>query len=104
MKNGTEAEMEKKQISNALKAKITLEALREIKTLAELSQEYGVHPGQIIRWKKQALENFGQLFDDKRRKGLPPDPTKKELEAALKKLGQTTMELEWLKKKLEPYQ
>ena len=95
--------MEKKQISKEMKAKLVLEALREIKTLAELSQEYGVHPGQIIRWKKQALENFGQLFDDNRRKGHVPDPTKKELEAALKMLGQTTMELEWLKKKLKPY-
>ena len=83
---------------------MTVEGYDSCRPAYELSQEYGVHPGQIIRWKKQALENFGQLFDDKRRKGQPPDPTKKELEAALKKLGQTTMELEWLKKKLEPYQ
>ena len=36
----------------AFKAKVALEAIKESKTLAELSSEYGVHRVQITKWKK----------------------------------------------------
>ena len=35
------------------KAKVGLEALRERKTVNEIGQEYGVHPGQVGLWKKE---------------------------------------------------
>ena len=35
------------------KAKIGLEALREAKTVNEIAQENGVHPGQVGQWKKE---------------------------------------------------
>jgi len=98
-----EVGMNQKKVSKQEKARIVLEALREVQTIGEISQKYGIHPNQIIRWKKQALENFDLLFEDKRCKPKEDDGAKKELEAALKKLGQTTMEVEWLKKKLGPY-
>jgi len=42
--------------SAAFKAKVALEAAKEEKTLAELSQQYGVHVKQISAWKQQFLE------------------------------------------------
>jgi len=39
-----------------------LEFLREEKTIAQMAFEYGVHPTQLHRWKKQVLERLPELF------------------------------------------
>jgi transposase-like protein len=55
-----------KRISASLKAQIVLEALREDKSVAQIASENHIHPNQIHKWKKQALENFVQLFEEER--------------------------------------
>ena len=40
--------------SPAFKAKVVLEALKEQKTLAELSSQFGIHAMMISNWKGQA--------------------------------------------------
>ena len=37
----------------AFKAKVALAAIKGDKTLAELAQQYDVHPNQITEWKAQ---------------------------------------------------
>jgi transposase-like protein len=52
----------------AFKAKVALEALKEQKTLAQLSSEYQVHASQIRQWRKQLLGELPQLFSDRRQR------------------------------------
>ena len=44
----------RKRSSAEEKARVAIEAIKEQKTLNELAADYGVHPSQIIQWKKQA--------------------------------------------------
>ena len=53
----------RRTIDSALKAKIALEALRGQKSIAELSQQYGLHPNQIYAWKKQLENHAVYAFD-----------------------------------------
>lgn len=45
----------RRKFSSAFKAKVALEALKERKTLSELSKEFELHPNQISQWKKEFL-------------------------------------------------
>ncbi len=56
-----------KKLSPKQKAFITLAALKGDK-ISKLASEYGVHPNQIGKWKKQAEEEMEILFADKRKK------------------------------------
>ncbi len=46
----------------AFKAKVALAAIKGEKTLAELAQQYDVHPNQITAWKAQVLEGVAGIF------------------------------------------
>lgn len=79
------------------KAKVALEAVRESKTLNELSQEFGVHPVQISQWKKELLQRASELFEGKR--GPAPVNAHSDPERLYGEIGRLKMELDWLKKK-----
>ena len=48
--------------SPAFKAKVTLEAVKGQKTVAQLAARYEVHPGQIQAWKKALTEGAAGVF------------------------------------------
>jgi transposase-like protein len=48
----------------AFKAKVALEAVKQTRTLAELSKAFQVHPVQISQWKKQRLDTLGQVAQE----------------------------------------
>ena len=50
----------------AFNARVGVEAIRGVKTVNEISQEHGVHPVQVGRWKKEVLEQAGTLFETNR--------------------------------------
>ncbi len=79
------------------KAKVGLEAVRGVKTINQIAQEFGVHPVQVGQWKKEILEGAPKLFDGKR--GPKPMNEHSEPDRLYSEIGKLKMELDWLKKK-----
>ncbi len=79
------------------KAKVALEALRGVKTINEIGQEYDVHPVQVGQWKKELQEQAKTLFEGRR--GPAPVVDHQEPERLYSEIGKLKMELDWLKKK-----
>ena len=91
----------KKIFTPEQKASVAVAALKEQQTINQISAAYQVHPTQIGFWKKQAIRGLKDVFSDKRKK---ENQTLEQLTAELyQQIGQQKMELEWLKKKLEPF-
>ena len=72
-------------------------ALRGVKTINEVGQEYGVHPIQVGQWKKAIQDNSKALFEGKR--GPKSVAAHQEPEHLYSEIGKLKMELDWLKKK-----
>jgi transposase-like protein len=89
--------MQRKSYPADFKAKVSLEAIRESRTMAELTSAFGVHSTMISRWKRHVLENLASLFSEKMQQN---DKDNDELIASLyQQIGQLKVELDWIKKK-----
>ena len=86
----------RKRHSPALKAKVGLDAVIGIKTVAQIARENNIHPVQVSQWKTTVRDRLPELFDTDRKEAQHQD----ELVAALhQKIGQLTIEVDWFKKK-----
>ena len=83
--------------SPAFKAKVALAAVRGERTLAELAEQFDVHPNQIQDWKARVVSQAEHLFENGNRGRKEPETEVKELHA---KIGQLTMERDFLSGKL----
>jgi transposase len=83
--------------SPEFKARVALEAVQGIKTAAEIAKEYEIHPVMVSNWKKELLEKLPNLFDQKSAK--TNKSSEKEQEILHRKVGQLTMEVDFLEKK-----
>lgn len=82
--------------SPTFKAKVALAAVRGEKTLAELAQQFDVHPNQITQWRAQLLDNAAGVFGAPTESGPPPVDVK----ALHAKIGELTLENDFLESAL----
>jgi transposase-like protein len=88
---------ERKLIKAETKAKAALEAIKGQRTLNEIGSAYQVHPTQVVKWKKQLLDQAATLFADRR--GRVEHSDQQEKDRLYQQIGQLTVELDWVKKK-----
>ena len=86
----------RKRYTGAFKAKVGLEALMALKTVSQIARNYQVHPAQVTQWKATVRDRLPDLFEP----GQGSADNQEELVAQLhEKIGQLTIEVDWLKKK-----
>ena len=80
----------RRTLSAEFKAKVALAAIREDKTLAQLAQEFALHPNQIVEYRRQLLERAASVFGAS---SAEPAPDLAPLHA---KIGRLTLENDFL--------
>jgi transposase len=78
------------------KAKVGLEAVRWVKTISEIAQDYGVNPVQVSQWKREIQDQAKKLFEGKR--GPQPVSAHSAPDRLYGEIGRLKMGLDWLKK------
>jgi transposase-like protein len=92
------SEKGRKSFTSQHKAKVALEAVRSIKTVNEIAQEFGVHPSQVGQWKKELQTQAPSIFDTKR--GPKKVDASADSDRLFAEIGRLKMDNDWLKKKL----
>ncbi len=88
----------RKQHSPKFKARVAVEAIRGERTLSQLGSQFQVHPIQIAKWRKSALEQLPELFVDGRKSKSRNGEANSD--ALYQEIGRLKVELDWLKKKV----
>ena len=84
--------------TTSFKARVALEALKEQKTLSQISSEFQLHPTQIRRYRDQLQSGIELVFSNRQAQELKD---KNELiDKLYYQIGKLNTEYEWLKKKL----
>ena len=87
------AKRSRRNHSPAFKAKVALAAVRGERTLAELAEQFDIHPNPIQAWKKQLVAQAENVFGAAVLDAANHDQVQQKLHA---KIGQLTMEKDFL--------
>ena len=93
----------RRNFTSEFKAKLVLEVLKGEKELNVIATENDIQPNLLRNWKKEFLDKASLVFDDSREDNLKEKlaAERKEKAQYAKKVGQLTMQVDWLKKKSE---
>ena len=88
---------ERRKYDSRFKAEVALEAIKNQQTISQIASQYGVHPNQVSKWKRKAVEGLVEVFSDgKERKERDQQ---KLIDELYRQIGKLKVELDWLKKK-----
>lgn len=90
----------RKKYSKQFKFQVVMELVSKQKTQAEILAEYWVHPSQQIKWKKDLMERWPELFEDKRFKQSQEKDHEKQIDKLYRQIGQLSVERDCLQKKI----
>lgn len=91
---------QRRNFSAKFKSDLVIELLKGEKDLNTLAIENDIQPNLLRNWKKEFLDKAFVVFDDKREDNLKEKLAQERKEKAkyAKKVGQLTMQVDWLKK------
>lgn len=87
----------RRQFSPSFKSKVAIAALKGEHTLAELSEQYEVHPNMIQKWKRELIDSAESVFGSGK---VTAKDSEVEIARLHSKIGQLTMENDFLAKVL----
>ena len=95
----------RRNFSAKFKSDLVIELLKGEKDLNTLATENNIQPNLLRNWKREFLNNASAVFDDKREENLKEKlgEERKEKAEYAKKVGQLTMQVDWLKKNLKKF-
>lgn len=93
----------RRNFSANFKAKLVIEVLKGEKDINTIATENNIQPNLLRNWKKEFLDKASVVFDDSREDNLKEKLAAERREKAeyAKKVGQLTMQVDWMKKKSE---
>jgi putative transposase len=92
---------QRKHYDGTFKARVAIETIKGQKTVNEIAGAYDVHPTQVVKWKKDALAGLPEVLSDRR--SAKDSTAANETEKLYQQIGQLTMEVAYLKKKLQMF-
>ena len=93
----------RRNFSAKFKSELVIELLKGEKDLNTIATENNIQPNLLRNWKKEFLDKASMVFDDTREDNLKEKLAleRKEKAEYAKKVGQLTMQVDWLKKNLK---
>ena len=86
----------RRTFSAEFKAQVGLEALKGLEPVHVIAQRHEVHPVQVSQWKTVIRERLPELFNSG---GAPCADTEQLVADLHRKIGELTVDLDYLKKK-----
>lgn len=80
------------------KARVAIEALKNVKTIQQIAKEYDIHPVQVSDWKKKMLDGAADVFSAAKKKTKKED-IEAQTEQLHAKIGKQAVEIDFLVKK-----
>ena len=81
--------------SASFKAKVAIAAIKGERTIAQIAEQYDVHPNQVTAWKAQLEGGAAEVFDSGNGGGAAHEPAV-DVKALHAKIGELTLENDFL--------